>query len=600
MTEIPVRRPGRPDDSTRYLCAASYLDPSYATSVLKEFLVEPTRPIPPSPGLDSVRVLVEAVRARIRRKALDATLLFLMAVFVIMSWDNPVLYGWILLGLFVGGADVVTKIGSGSRSDSRAPKIIGAAVVVGVVLWLISKYGSELFDVVSSYYRTAEYTSTTGETVRSVFAWILVFVVLAVLVGERFSTWQLLTTRFSRGAAPWPQDYDLAPSLFAEDFRTELQRHQQVNQQPAGGTPLIVHRGYNPFVGSGVRRQAWSMAIPLERLPEDQRDGDKPLTTASTYAGIRAAVEDLRRDGVLSPDGRLGELKVDGAVYTPAAELIHHFHTPDALPYLPSADRPPYGHLAPDEAERIRLRPKEWARYYLCFQVETWNRELVVSTYLHVAVTESTLYLEWTPCVLPPIRSQYQVVDKMRPNSPKPLFDGIVEWLKLPITLPGRLVNLFSRVRQPKRESGVLDPDRYGSLLSLRELAASGNVSSYFFRKRQQLLSAARRRPLRQDHREQAAARHRPDPARVRILRGALRAAGGGHHHQQRERHRHQQRADHPDGPQLGLDHHPPDEPAGAGQELRRHLWATGSPIASTSAAVRPGRSCRPATTAEP
>ena len=26
MTEIPVRRPGRPDDTTRYLCAASYLD----------------------------------------------------------------------------------------------------------------------------------------------------------------------------------------------------------------------------------------------------------------------------------------------------------------------------------------------------------------------------------------------------------------------------------------------------------------------------------------------------------------------------------------------------------------------------------------------
>ncbi|SDX77298.1 hypothetical protein SAMN05421504_103792 [Amycolatopsis xylanica] len=482
MTEIPVRRPGRPDDTTRYLCAASYLDPSYATSALKEFLVEPTRPIPPSPGLDSVRVLAEAVRARVRRKVLDATLLFLMAVFVILSWDNPLLYGWIAFGLFVGGADFVTKMGSSANSGSRTVKIIGAAVVVGLVLWLISQYGSELFGGGSSgYYRTAaEYSSTTGETVRSVFAWILVFIVLAVLVGERFSTWQLLTSRFSRGAAPRPADHDLAPSMFAEDFRAELQRHQQVSRQAAGDTPLIVHRGYNPFVGSGVRRQSWSMAIPLERLPEDQRTGDKPLTTASMYAGIRAAVEDLRRDGVLSPDGRLGELKVDGAVYTPATELIHHFHTPDALAYLPAADRPPYGHLAHDEAERVRLQPKEWARYYLCFQVETWNRELVVSTYLHVAVTESTLYLEWTPCVLPPIRSQYQVVDKMRPNSPRPLFDGLLEWLKLPITVPGRLVNLFSRVRQPKREAGVLDPDRYGSLLSLRELAASANVSNYF------------------------------------------------------------------------------------------------------------------------
>ncbi|WP_370944557.1 hypothetical protein AB5J62_36355 [Amycolatopsis sp. cg5] len=481
MTEIPVRRPGRPDDTTRYLCAASYLDPAYATSALKEFLVEPTRPIPPSPGLDSVRVLVEAVRARIRRKMLDATLLVLMVVFVALSWDNPVLYGWIVLGLFVGGADAVTKIGSGAGAGSRAPKLIGAVAVVALVLWLLSQYGGELFGGGgSSYYRTAEYESTTGETVRSVFAWILVFVVLAVLIGERFSTWQLLTRRFSRGAPPLRQDYDLAPSLFAEDFRAELHRHQVVSGQAAGDTPLIVHRGYNPFVGSGVRRQAWSMAIPLERLPEDQRDGDKPLTTASMYAGIRAAVEDLRRDGVLSPDGRLGELKVTGAVYTPAAELIHHFHTPDALAYLPSAEQPPFGHLSHDEAERVRLRPKEWARYYVCFQVETWNRELVLSTYLHVAVTESTVYLEWTPCVLPPIRALYQVVDKMRPNSPKPLFDGIVEWLKLPITVPGRLVNVFSRVRKPKREAGVLDPDRYGSLLSLRELAAGKEVKNYF------------------------------------------------------------------------------------------------------------------------
>ncbi len=55
------------DDTTRYLCAASYLDPGYSRRAITEFLVEPTRPVPPSPGLDAGRVLTEAVRARARR-----------------------------------------------------------------------------------------------------------------------------------------------------------------------------------------------------------------------------------------------------------------------------------------------------------------------------------------------------------------------------------------------------------------------------------------------------------------------------------------------------------------------------------------------------
>ncbi|MBN6038143.1 hypothetical protein [Amycolatopsis sp. 195334CR] len=76
-----------PDDTTRYLCAATHLDAGYANAALKEYLVEPTRPVPPAPGVDAGRVLSEAVQARGRRKCFDAL------VFLVVSWRSVLLFG---------------------------------------------------------------------------------------------------------------------------------------------------------------------------------------------------------------------------------------------------------------------------------------------------------------------------------------------------------------------------------------------------------------------------------------------------------------------------------------------------------------------------
>src|SRR5690349_11958194 len=67
----PGRRTEAPDPTdatTRYLCAAAHLDRDFADTEIREYLVEPTRAVPPTPGLDSVAVLQEAVAARTRRK----------------------------------------------------------------------------------------------------------------------------------------------------------------------------------------------------------------------------------------------------------------------------------------------------------------------------------------------------------------------------------------------------------------------------------------------------------------------------------------------------------------------------------------------------
>ncbi|MEU0792993.1 hypothetical protein ABZ342_23215 [Amycolatopsis sp. NPDC005961] len=477
--------PGSADDTTRYLCAASYLDPRFGTRAITEFLVEPTRPVPPSPGLDAGRVLTEAVRARARRKNYDGLLVLLMAVVIGLSWDNPLLYGWIVLSIVL----VIARSGKNVRVTERplSPKtlaLVGGAVVI---VWLLLTYSGEIFDsgrsYSSRYYDDVQFDdSSGGDTARYVIGIVLAVVVLMVVTFERWSLWNLLTTRFKRFAPPAPDTGTLA-GLFTEDFRAQLGRYRQIDEfAGAPGAPLVVYRGYKPFVGAGFRRDAWSMAIPLERVEDDGTDpaDRRELTTETLYEEIRGAIADLRRSAPLSPDRRLGGLTVTEAVFTPAAELVDHLGESEAAAYLPDIEYPPRTRLPEAEVERIRREPKEWARYYLCFQVETWDRELVLTTFLHVAVDETTLYVEWTPFMLPPIRAEYRAVDKMRQESLRPFGQGLAGWLELPASLPGRIANLASWIRQPRREAGVLDPERYGAASTLRELASANLFTDYF------------------------------------------------------------------------------------------------------------------------
>ncbi|MEU8635837.1 hypothetical protein AB0C38_27030 [Amycolatopsis sp. NPDC048633] len=474
--------PGSADDTTRYLCAASYLDHRYGTRAITEFLVEPTRPVPPSPGLDAGRVLTEAVRARARRKNYDGLLVLLMAVVIGLSWDNPLLYGWIVLSV----ALVVVRAGKNRYGTERAftPKTLAVLAVAVVAALLLLVYWDEIFSSgsrsSSRYYDPDLYAVTSGgDTARYVIGIVLAVVVLMVVTFERWSLWNLLTTRFKRFAPPAPDSGSLS-GLFTEDFREQLGRFQRVDE--FAGAPLVVYRGYKPFVGAGFRRDSWSMAIPLERDEDDEREPEdrRELTTETLYEEIRGAIGDLRRSAALSPDRRLGSLTVTEAVFTPAAELVDHLGEAEAAAFLPDIGYPPHTRLSEADVERIRREPKEWARYYLCFQVETWDRDLVLTTFLHLAVDDTTLYVEWTPFMLPPVRAEYRAVDKMRQESLRPFGQGLLTWLELPASVPGRIVNLASWIRQPRREEGVLDPERYGAADTLRELGSVNLFTDYF------------------------------------------------------------------------------------------------------------------------
>ncbi|MTD54770.1 DUF456 domain-containing protein [Amycolatopsis pithecellobii] len=487
------------DDTTRYLCAAAHVDFRYADAAIREFVVEPTRPVPPSPGFQPANVLVEAIASRTRRKYRDGALAVLAGLFIWLAWGTWLLYGWLIVGvaaaipsMLVAAGKSGTGTGTKLATAARTRKAGGViAVIVGILLIgslasgaLQGAFGSSSRD---RYYYDDVYPY---EPPAQLWPYALIPLVLigVVLILDRLFVWNVLRTRFGYGTRNRPPagPTDAEEQLLAVSprrFLGNLDRYRTPAPQTAGGAPLIVHRGYNPFVGAGLHREPWSMALPLEKLSQDTKPDGSPfdeLTTISLYDRVREAMSALQASNALSPDQRLRSLKIIDAVYASASELIDHLPDSTTDLYLSHVDFPPNSTLPATEVAALRRQPREWARYYLCFQVETWDRDLVMSSFLHAAVDETTLYLEWTPCVLPPVREEYRAVDKLNSNIAVPLGQALLRWVKLPASILGRTVHTLGLIRPLRREREIINPDAYGTLRTLREMAAANEVPNYF------------------------------------------------------------------------------------------------------------------------
>jgi hypothetical protein len=482
----PQQPPGSRDDTTRYLCAAAHLNPSYADAAIKEFLVEPTRSVPPSPGVNAAAVLAEALAARARTKLRDAALLALAVVFALTT-PLPLLVAGVVLSVLVslpmlsaGGVGPVVRTG-----QSKTLLVVAGLVAVAVVIFLVFLTSGLAQRNTYSYGQPAS-TGASG-AVKTGLSVLAATAMLTIFISDRLAVWSLLTTRFRRSASgSLTGDLRDIHRFSPRRFIDQLRRYHAAGQDGSAAepsVPLVVYRGYSPFVGAGVEYEPWSTALPLVRLPDQPADGSaETLTTSVLYDRIRAEMAELVRATPLTPGRRLRELKVFDQVIVSARELVDHFDERDTVTSYFDAYGTPKSSLWMERAKQLEADPQEWARYYLCFQVETWDRDLVVSVYLHVAVDEGTLYLEWTPCLLYPIDRRYQEIDSLPTSRWTPARQALLDLIRLPASIPGRIANLLSSFRPLPREPGTLDPRWYGSLQSLRELAAGRNVHDYFQR----------------------------------------------------------------------------------------------------------------------
>ena len=91
--------------TTRFLAAGVHLDEKLAESFIGEFLVEPYRCIPRSPGVEAAAVLGDAAASHRRRQWRDATLI-LLALVALVTYFTPFVL-WTLVAVVLTATGTV-------------------------------------------------------------------------------------------------------------------------------------------------------------------------------------------------------------------------------------------------------------------------------------------------------------------------------------------------------------------------------------------------------------------------------------------------------------------------------------------------------------
>lgn len=467
-------RVSRPEDgTTRYLCAAAHRYPEISDAFIKAFLLDEQRAVPPSPGLDTAAVLRDAVAARTRRRRRDALVLAMLGVLALLAPVAAAL--WLILGLVsgagrAGGGRTARRIGGVASATTAGLLVVGAPVLVATVG----------FGTVPAFLGTAAAAALAGG-------------ILLVLGADQISLHRLVYQRFQAGQ--FEPDHRNARDAWERGirglgharFQAQLDRFaaaDEYSSQAANKADVIVHRGPSPFIGSGLPLQTQTIALPLEADPA-RPQGTTDINVTDLHAHVAAALVSLSSATSLVPGLRLEGILHREQVLIPADELIVNLRTQLGSAALKSLDQPPARHVSIRVARTLAEQPLEWARYYSCFRVESWNRDLATTCYFYAGTDQQLLYLELTHCILPPVMSEFQEIDYVVEFGDGPVCETAREFLRLPVTAWSRLKSLAHPMTAHKQRGRGVDPDRYGASMSLREHVAGKNDAkppSHFLR----------------------------------------------------------------------------------------------------------------------
>lgn len=475
----PRVSPERRDSVTRYLCAATHLDAAFADVVIGEYLIERTRAMPFLPGLDTGAVVREAVAARYRRRLRDSVLLALGVLIAVVAF--PLLAIWFFVAL---GVVVFAAAATSLRRYGPAVRLAGA--VIGAVAGFLA---------VVSYWDTIGYPFGYLLYLLDIPANVIIGAQLGLLaalaVGVLIAVDEFAVTEVTRHhfrapnfvpdatALPqgWLRSFRLmGHASYAQDLARVSATEREAVSRP-GMADVIVHRHRQPFVGAGLMVRDQVLALPL--IPDEESD-EPPVrfTPLELHDHISTAVSALRNSASLSPGGRLSDLTIHEQVFVPAEQLLRDSGTSLRPVILPEPSRPPASQLDLQRARALTGTPQEAARYYRCYRVESWDRDLMTSSYFTAGTDLRTLYVEWTHCVLWPVHPDYRSIDRHQSWGPgRRAFESIVTF---PVSVFERFAGLLHRLRPLPYARDEIEPARYGAGHSLREHAAAPEADSFF------------------------------------------------------------------------------------------------------------------------
>ena len=248
---------------------------------------------------------------------------------------------------------------------------------------------------------------------------VLTLAILAVLGADQFVLHRLVHQCFQAGR--FVPDHRNAPDAWERKFRSlghgryekQLQRVADADEYgPLAAThaDVIVHRGPSPFIGAGLPLETQTIALPLEPDPS-RPQGPADIRVVDLHTHVAAALVSLSSASSLVPGLRLEGILHREQVLIPVDGLMVNLRTALGSAALKGLDHPPARHVSLRAARSLAEHPLEWARYYSCFRVESWNRDLATTCYLYAGTDQQMLYLELTHCILPPISPGFQDID---------------------------------------------------------------------------------------------------------------------------------------------------------------------------------------------
>ncbi|GGM57354.1 hypothetical protein ACFFX1_17355 [Dactylosporangium sucinum] len=483
----PEPRPrGLLSDTTRRLCAAAYLDDAFAHLVIEETTGDDQRAVPPSFGFDLEPVVRHAFRARTMLMIRDAALTLILAAGLLLVPAATI--AWLLL------AWVIRRTKAGVRADARTGVALGAAVVLYACLgWLSPLFlmlGNAQQDT-SAYGVPQESLATrvlgTYNTMLFVVVLALPFVLALATLAVALTTRLRRLLSLSRSLAPGAAE--ALPAL--PDRRVE----RRVAWLAAAQHGNVTLHSTEPFMGSGAPVQSWSMALLLQgNADSSERDRRFDLRTVSArdmQLRVSAAVLGLRSEQLPVHQRVPGVYVVD--------RVIADGERYQGDPLVDQRTRTPLGCASPEAIAAITEQPQGGVRHYLHAFVGVEGRavtaadgrpvlppqpqDIMISAHVHVAVEGAKLYLEFVGTVLPPVRKEYRVVDRIGPQVGPLVYRSLprlpADWLAS-VDAPARLWRAFQLMRDMNQRARVAHSDAklfrsydHGARLSVRELAAS-------------------------------------------------------------------------------------------------------------------------------
>lgn len=489
FTHATGQRRGPLSNATRYLCAAAYLDPTYPNTVIGE-LIASHRAVVPSIDIDLIPIIrhcLNARRAQILRDIL-LTIVLIGGLFLAPAQVAPFLIAALVLGVMLPGVDwerhsIVFKIFIGLLVFGLFGGFIVSLLLLPF-LFLASRSPS-------NFGLTAGMGGGTGFV-----ALVFLGLVGMTLFGYSYSMYKTFLDRLSPGADAGR--FDRA----AEQAETRI---AQVEAAQWGN--VAIYGGENPFIGSGSRDEAWSIAIELDRAPgpekgrpwhEPRSRGHVSIDPVELHKVIRERLLKLG-DRELPENERVLNLAVRDYV-------VGSGNCRWDSPVIDHERMMPYSQANSEAIDALIRHPQAGMRYYqrVCVNDEgqaVWSgrrevigsadQEIAVSAFIYVAVEGRMFYLEFVPVIMPPILPYYHLIDRL-PRAGSSSFRKKVfmtaartacrDALRAPFGLAGTLYRMIAERRSFEAEADSARDYAYadiGARLSVREIRATLSPRTY-------------------------------------------------------------------------------------------------------------------------